>query len=226
MPLMTSQGSSPRKRGCFFYGCIALIVAVLIASVAAVLLFRYAQGILGGAITSYTSSQPAALEAVDTSPAKVKAVQDRIAAFRDAIQNQKDSQELPLTADEINTLIAADPNRQDLANRVRLHIDGDQVKAHISWPLNDVRFFKPKGRYLNGIATLAVSVEKGRLHARIQDVTTTGGKPLPAIILEKMKTIDFAADFQQDPQGAAAMSQIESIQIKDGRAIIRSKPNP
>ncbi len=135
---MTNEGSPPRKRGCFFYGCIALIIAVLIASVAAVLLFRYAQRSFSGALNSYTDSKPAPLEAVDTSSAKVKTVQDKIAAFRDAIQNQKASQELTLTADEINALIAADPNRQDLADCLRLHIGGDQAKAHISWPLDDI----------------------------------------------------------------------------------------
>ena len=223
MPAMTNQGSPPRKRGCFFYGCIALIIAVLVASVAAVLLFRYVQRSF---FRGYTASQPAPLETVDASPAKVKAVQDKIAAFRDAIQNQKESRELTLTAEEINTLIAADPNRQDLANRLRFHIDGDQVKAHISWPLDDIGPFKLKGRYLNGTAALAVSMEKGQLHARIHDVTTTGGKPLPSMVLDKMKTIDFGTNFQQEPEGAAAVSQIESIQIKDGRVIIRSKPAP
>ena len=220
---MTNQGSPPQKRGCFFYGCIALIIAVLIASVAAVLLVRYG---FKNAFSGYTDSQPAQLEPVDTSPAKVKAVQDKIAAFRDMIQNQKDAQELTLTADEINTLIAADPNRQDIANRLRLLIEGDQVKAHISWPLDDIGPFKLNGRYLNGIATLAVSLDKGQLHARIHNITTTGRKPLPPMVLDKMKTVDFGANFQQDPQGAAAVSQIESIQIKDGRVIIRSKPNP
>ncbi len=69
-------------------------------------------------------------------------------------------------------------------------------------------------------------MDKGQLHARIHDVTTTGGKPLPPRILEKMKTIDFGANFQQEPQGTAAVNQIDSIQIKDGRVIIRSKPAP
>src|SRR5213083_990637 len=99
MPWMTNQGNPPRKRGCFFYGCIALIVAVLIASVGVVILFRYAQRSLHNAVNAYTDTQPVPLESVDTSPDKVKAVQDKIAGFRDAIQNQKPA-ELILTADE------------------------------------------------------------------------------------------------------------------------------
>jgi hypothetical protein len=218
---MTNQGNPPRKRGCFFYGCIALIIAVLIASVGAVLLFRYAQHSLRTAVNAYTDAQPSPLENVDTSPDKVKAVQDKIAAFREAIQNQKGA-ELVLTADEINTLIASDPNRQDLANHLRLLIEGDQVKARISWPLEDIGPFKLEGRYLNGVAILNVSMEKGKLHARIEDVTAKG-KPLPPVVLDKMKTIDFGSNFQQDPQGAAAVSQIDNVQVKDGRVIIRGK---
>jgi hypothetical protein len=218
---MTNQGNPPRKRGCFFYGCIALIIAVLIATVGVVILFRYAQRSLHGALNAYTDPHPIPLESVDTSPDKVKAVQDKLAAFREANQNQKPA-ELVLTADEINTLIASDPNRQDLANRLRLLIEGDQVKARISWPLDDIGPLKLKGRYLNGTALLNVSMEKGKLHATFQDVTAKE-KPLPPVVLEKMKTIDFGANFQQDPQGSAAVSQIDSIQVKDGRVTIRGK---
>ena len=42
-------------------------------------------------------------------------------------------------------------------------------------------------------------------------------------VIDNAKTVDFGANFQQDP---AAVSQIESIQIKDGRVILRSKPKP
>lgn len=218
---MTNQGNPPRKRGCFFYGCIALIIAVLIASVGVVILFRYAQRSLSSTVNAYTDAQPMPLEAVDTSPDKVKAVQDKIAAFKEANQNQKPA-ELVLTADEINTLIASDPNRQELADHFRLLIEGDQVKARISWPLDNIGPLKLKGRYLNGTALLNASMEKGKLHATFQDVTAKG-KPLPPVVLEKMKTIDFGANFQQDPQGAAAVSTIDSIQIKDGHVTIRGK---
>src|SRR5881296_2085914 len=119
---MTNESVPPRKRGCLFYGCIALIIAVLIASVGAVLLFRYAQRAIHSAVNEYTDAQPVPLEKADTSPAKVKAVQDKIAAFKQASETQQTSQELVLTADEINTLIASDPNQQQLANRLHIMI--------------------------------------------------------------------------------------------------------
>ncbi|MCI0744837.1 MAG: hypothetical protein L0Y58_05460 [Verrucomicrobia subdivision 3 bacterium] len=204
---------------------MTLIIATLIAALALVVALRYAQRTIKQAINDYTDPAPAQLEKGDTSPARLKAVQEKIAAFNEAIQTQKTSQELVLTADEINTLFAAEPSLQTWADRLFLFIEGDQLKARISWPLEDIGPFKLKGRYLNGVANLKLSIEKGRLHAHMESVTAKD-KPVPPQILEFLRTIDIGEIIQQNLQSTVALNEVQSIEIKDGNAIIRSKPPP
>ena len=163
------------------------------------------------------------LEKADVSPAKLEALQNRIKDFRDATANRTAPQELVLTADDINTLLANQPDLSDLADKVFVIIEDDQMKAKISWPLPDMGPLKLKGRYLNGIGTFKVSLTKGDLDVRLQDVEVKG-KPIPPQILQELRKQDFGEEIQRDQQGAAAIRQIDSVEIKDGKVIIRSNP--
>jgi hypothetical protein len=220
---MTNESRPPRKRGCFFYGCLTLIILTLIAAVGGVLLFRYVQTQVRGAVAEYTESQPMQLEKADVSPAKLEALRNRINAFREATANRTAPQELVLTADDINTLLANQPDLRDLADKLFVIIEDDQMKAKISWPLPDIGPLKLKGRYLNGIGTFKVSLSKGDLDVRLQDVEVKG-KPIPVQILQELRKQDFGEEIQRDQQAAAAINQIDSVEVKDGTVIIRSKP--
>src|SRR5215204_4757012 len=85
--------ASPRKRGCFFYGCITLIIAMVVLAAAGVVAFRYFQK----KVQEYADTKPMAIEKGDASPAKLNAVQKRIDAFKDAVANENTPQELALT---------------------------------------------------------------------------------------------------------------------------------
>jgi hypothetical protein len=220
---MTNESRPPRQRGCFFYGCLTLIILTLIAAVGGVLLFRYVQTQVRGAVAEYTESQPMQLEKADVSPAKLEALRNRINAFREATANRTAPQELVLTADDINTLLANQPDLRDLADKLFVIIEDDQMKAKISWPLPDIGPLKLKGRYLNGIGTFKVSLSKGDLDVRLQDVEVKG-KPIPVQILQELRKQDFGEEIQRDQQAAAAINQIDSVEVKDGTVIIRSKP--
>lgn len=219
---MTNEPPPPRKkRGCFFYGCIALIITVLVLAVGAVILFRFVKGKVDQAVAEYTDPTPMQIEKGDASPAKLKAVQDRIDAFRNGLSSGQ-PQELSLTADELNTLLAGQPDLQDLANKVYVIIEGDQMKANLSWPLPDMGPLKMKGRYLNGTATIKPSVSNGRADLRIDDFQSNG-KALPPQFLQEIRKHNIADDLQRDQQTAAALRQIDNLEVKDGKVIIRSK---
>jgi hypothetical protein len=218
---MTNEPAQPKKRGCFFYGCLALIVTVLVLAVGSVLLFRYGKGKIEQTVNEYTDPAPAQIEKGDASPAKLNAVQTRIDAFRSGLASGQ-PQELTLTADELNTLLAGQPDLSDLANKVYVVIDGDQMKANISWPLPDIGPLKLKGRYLNGTATLKASVTGGNVDLHIQDFESKG-KPLPAQLLQELRKHDIGDDLMRDQQAASAIRQIDNLEVKDGKVIIRSK---
>src|SRR5882672_2744055 len=104
---MADTSPTPKKRGCFFYGCLTLIILGLIVGIMGFVVFRYATSKL---INEYTDTAPASIETVEISSSQLAELQQRIADFADAIKNQKIARELELTAEEINGLIASDPN--------------------------------------------------------------------------------------------------------------------
>jgi hypothetical protein len=215
-PGMANEANPPRKRGCFFYGCLTLIVAMLILAVASIVAFRYFQR----KVTEYADTKPMPIEKGDASPAKLNALQKRIDAFREGLSSGS-SQELALSADEINTLLASQPDLQVYSARMSAFIEGDQLKAKLSWPLDEIGL---KGRYFNGTGTLKVSASKGDIDLHIDNLKTQSDKPLPEPFIEKLRRHDFADDLQRDAQTAAALRQIDSVEVKDGRVIVRSKP--
>lgn len=190
---------------------------MLVLALGAIVGVRYFQR----KVQEYADTKPMAIEKGDTSPAKFSAVQKRVDAFREAVNTQSTPQELALTADEINTLLAGQPDLQNVANMVFVIIEGDQLKAKLSFPLDPIRL---KGRYFNGTGTFAVDVKKNDVDLRIKDAQTADGKPVPPQFLEPLRRIDFADYLLQDAQTAAALRYADSVEIKDGRVIIRSKP--
>jgi hypothetical protein len=42
--------------------------------------------------------------------------------------------------------------------------------------------------------------------------------------MDALRQHDFADDLRSDAQTAAALRQVESVEVKDGRVVIRSKP--
>jgi hypothetical protein len=217
MPVMTNEGAPPRRRGCFFYGCITLIILMLIAALGTIVGVRFLQR----KVQEYADTKPMPIERGDASSQKLSAVQKRIDTFKEAVATQRTPQELALSADEINTLLAGQPDLQPIADRVFVFIENNQLKAKLSWPLDQ---FGIKGRYFNGTGTFKVAINKGNLDLRIDDVQTQSGKPLPAPFLEELRKHDFADDLQRDAQTAAALQQVDSVEIRDQQLVIRSKP--
>src|SRR5258706_1738138 len=100
----------PKQKGCWFYGCVTLAILALIAVVGLYFSARYVIKSASGLAERYTSTTPALMETVSISQADLKSLQDRIASFAQAMDNQKGVREIVLTAFDINALIQNDPS--------------------------------------------------------------------------------------------------------------------
>jgi hypothetical protein len=216
---MSNESNPPKQRGCLFYGCLSLTVLGLMAIVLGVVAYFWVKSTTARWIRDYTDTAPAPIEKVDYSPAQMDALNARVAGFKGALENGKGSAELVLTADDLNALIA---QQKDLANRLFMRIDEDNIKGDVSFPLPDLGPFKLKGRYLNGTAAFKVMLENGSLDIRLQEVLAKG-KPLPGIFFNELKKQNLAKDAQQDPKTAANIQKFESIRITNSTVILRNK---
>jgi hypothetical protein len=167
---MSDPTQTPKRRGCFFYGCVSMVVLLFIGVVLAVVLVLNAPKFLTRIALPYTDPAPVQLERVEVSSAELKALQQRVAGFQEALQGQKTAQELVLTAHEINALISHDPSLKELRDKLLVNIEGDAIRGKVSWPLPDWGPLRLKGRYLNGDVAFRVSLQDGHLGVFVDDI--------------------------------------------------------
>ena len=152
-------------------------------------------------------------------PEQAKELHARVDAFREALDSGKPTEPLVLDSDDINVLIADNP---DLRDKVHVDLEGDKVKGQVSFPLEGIGLPAFKGRYLNGKATLKVSLEDGFLRVTL-DALEVKGKPVPATFIDQLRTKNLAEDVSRNPENAEAIRKLESIQVEDGKVIIKAR---
>ena len=208
-----------KKRGCLFYGCITLAVALVVVAILSYIGFQYARKSVGNLVENYTDAQPVSLDVVELPREEADALQKRVATFQEALERQDRQEELVLSEHELNALISQDPN---LKGKMQVRIEGDRVRGHISWPLEDIGPLKLDGRYLNGLASLGVGLTNGQLSVTVDEVEVNG-KPLPAPLMNELKKKNVAQEALKDPAAAENIRKFSSIEVRDGRVILKNK---
>ncbi len=214
---MANEGTK-RPRGCLFYGGITLLVLLLVILITGLVGLQFARRVFN----QFTDTKPAVLPTVQMSPADVGNVQRRVETFRKAVREHRSVPPLALTADDVNALIASDPELQALKGKLYVTIEGDSLKGQVAVPLEQLGMPMFTGRYLNGTGTFAVSLQNGVLRVALQEFVGKG-KPLPGLYMGKIRKRNLAADANSDPRAADALSYVQDVQVKDGQLIIVPK---
>ncbi len=212
-PVTNEQAS--KGRGCFFYGCLTAVVLFIVVAVGGYLAARATIR----QISKFTQATPTALPKVDLPADELRTLRDRVGGFKQAVADQKPTDALVLTEREINALIGSDPDFAQLKDRVYVSLPGDEVKGQVSLPINRWPF---KGRYLNGEATFKVALANGVLFVTVQSLRV-GNDTVPDQFMQGFQQQNLAQDVNNDPQKAAALSKLESIEVKDGKLTLKAK---
>jgi hypothetical protein len=216
-----SYQAAPRQHGCFFYGCIiASILAVLmviLVSVVVYLGYRFVEQ----SILQYTGTAPRELPKVEMPDEQRQALKDRVEAFRKAVDTETSTEPLVLTSDDLNALIDENP---DLKGKIYVKVEGDEVKGQVSIPcdaLGEIPLLSIlKGRYLNGEADLKASLEDGVLIVTLDSIEVNGQRP-PDQVMAELRKQNLAKDAYKDEKTSRMIRKIESLQIKDGKIILK-----
>jgi len=212
----------PRQHGCFFYGCIiASVLAVLMLILVGIAIF-VGYRMVAQAIDQYTSTTPRELPKVEMPEEQVKAVKARFDAFREAVNAGTPIEPLVLTSDDLNALIS---QNEDLRGKVYIKVEGDEVKGTVSIPLDVFKIGMVRGRYLNGEAELKASLKDGVLIVTLDSIEVNGQKPSEQI-LQGLRQENLAKDAYKDPKNAEMIRKLESLEIKDGKIILKVRAKP
>jgi hypothetical protein len=216
------QPEFPRQRGCFFYGCIiASIMAMLFLILMAVGAF-FGYRFVSKLVDEYTSTTPRQLPKVEMPAEERQAIKDRVEAFRKAVEAGTPTEPLVLTSDDLNGLIDDNP---DLKGKFYVKIVGDEVKGEVSLPLEQIGLSMVKGRYLNGEADFKASLSDGVLIVTLDSIEVNGQKP-PEKFMESIRKENLAKDAYKDEKNASLMRKLESLEIKDGKIILKVRAKP
>ncbi len=205
--------TQPKKHGCLFYGCLTVLILGLVGGIATYFGVRH---VIKKLVVEYTDTSPLELPAVALSQEQQDALKTRIDTFKAALDGKGVVQPLHLSADEINALIAEDP---ELKGHAHVAIESNRVKATLSLPMDKLPLPGAGGRYLNGTALLNVALVNGQLFVTAQSVEVKG-KPLPEDFMAGLRSRNLAENAIKDPETAAMLAKIESLDIKDGEVII------
>lgn len=208
-----------KKHGCLFYGCLTVLIFALVGGLAVFFGARY---VIKSLVTEYTEAGPLTLPPVDLTQTQQDVLKEKIDGFKAALDGKAPVQPLVLSADEINALIAREP---ELKGRAQVAMEDNGIKATVSIPLDKLPLPGVKGRYLNGTAMLEAFINNGRLFVTAKSVAVKG-RPLPEQFMAGLRGKNLAADATRDADTAAAIAKIESLEIKDGQAIITPKALP
>lgn len=209
-----------QRRGCLYYGCLAgsaLLMVVLVAALLGLLYFKKA-------LNEFTDTRPAPLPPARVSPAQLDQLQRRIEAFEQTVRAHRPAAPLALSADDLNALIATDPNLEALKGKLYLTIETNQLKGQLCVPLSGAGLELFPGRYLNGSATFGLALSNGALRLNARSVRVRG-KALPGLFLKRIRKQNLAQRLNADPRVANALDRLQDLQVKDGQLLFVPKPD-
>jgi len=228
MSVSTPPVQKKRGLGCLGCGCLvlALLVILFLAMVAGVGYLSY-KGAVG-----LTSTTPASVPTFNGSDDLYRTAQQKLADLDHNVKNHQ-AGTVQLSADEINTLIARNPD----AGKVNLHafvtLTNNEARLQASLPTDALSHDILKGRYFNLDASFGVDFDPQVKSVNlILHALQFGNKVLidPNSNNESFMR-SFTPAFNQsfnnairnNPGGAAFLDEVKSIEIKDGELVIETQ---
>jgi hypothetical protein len=209
-----------QRRGWFFYGCLAtsaLLVASLTLAFLGLWYFKQA-------LDEFTGTRPIPAPVAQVSAAQGEDIRQRLDAFEQAIRDHRPVAPLVLSADDLNAMIATNPRLEALRGKLFVIIQGSHLRGLVSVPLSEAGLTMFEGRYLNGLAGFALSLDNGALGVWIDNFQVRG-KSLPKLLMNRIRKQNLAHRLKPDPHAASALDRLQALQVRDGKLVIVPRPD-
>jgi hypothetical protein len=216
------EAPPPRKGlGCFARGCLILIVFVVVLALACFAGLYWgsqrhsaiARGIYWLAKTHSIAEASAPVPEFAASNEQIQAAQQRWQDFEYKSRAGQPA-EIELTADDINSLIAAnwDPRWKSFVS-----IEGNQLRLRMSLPFGEL--LGRSGYYFNGEITVQLDGVESLEHLQLNRIVVNG-EPVPHDLLNwkyhSRRLREYLADYRSN-------YDVGTVEIRDGKLILRSR---
>ena len=192
-------------------------------------------GLIGGIgyfgykqLLAYSSDGPAAIPPYNGIDDIYTGAQKKIDAFNQAV-GTGNSASLTLSADEINAMIAHDPDLAKAQARVLISLDGNEARLQGTVPTSSIPFLSQEmpGRFLNLDTTFAITFNDDTksvgldLHKAQLGDTPLAPNSLPTLGAELTPSLN--TFLQKYPAAKNALQAAKTVAIKDGQFVIETK---
>ena len=223
---MNTWVEAPPQRqglGCFGRGCLILLVFLIVLAIAGFAgmywgLHRHSALFYGSywmAKTGSFAEAPTPVPEFNVSDQQIQLVQERWQQFEQKTRAGQ-SAEIELSADDINTLIAAS---EDVRGKVFVSIDRNQLRLQMSVPIG--KFFGKPGYYFNGDVIIELGGTQSLDGPRFRRVMING-QQVPTDFLNWKYRFRQLREYLAE-QGNAY--EIGTIEIRDSKVVVRSHAN-
>ena len=224
--MITDPSTKPpkAKKGCFFYGCLTLLILGVFLCVTVFFAARYGMRKVANLIEQYTETTAGQIPVSQMPADQVADLLKRYQEFKSAIEAGRPTPPLRLTGDDINALIASVPDWNDLKGRAFVAIEGEDLSAKVSFPIDQFAQLpwlgQAKGRYLNGAATVGITTVNGRISVSFKSLEVKGNSlPEPALVQLRSQNL-LEKSYQQTN---SSISKLGSAEVKDGVLTLQGK---
>ncbi|MDZ7640204.1 MAG: hypothetical protein U5J83_18450 [Bryobacterales bacterium] len=205
-------------------GCLVVIVLLLIGGSLAYYAIRSAVSTVAA---EYASDEPLALPELKISAAETSALENRVRAFSEALDEGRPAEPLVLTQQELNALIQSGLSRSKASRNgleAYVRIVGSRLEADVSIPLSQFGG-DLEGRYMNGKARVSAGVVGDRLVAHLEDLKV-GDHYLPDRFRERISRENILKGAYDDPEARRFLTRLESVEIGDGKLTLKPRVRP
>ncbi len=181
----TAPEPSSRWLNYILIGGFAIAAVAMVIIIAASLIVP---PIIQRTVDRYTSNAPMKIVQQPLPQDEREALDDRVEAFADAIEEGQHPEPLLLSGQDLNALLQKLWTDEELPGEMALRIEDGRLRSDISIPLEPdltIGPFTPKvgGRYLNGTVTFRIALENNVITADIERFVMND-KTLPGWIVD------------------------------------------
>jgi hypothetical protein len=209
-----------------FYGCAIMSLAALtfggIIAFSAYSLFSQDK-----AIAVFASDTPIKLPPIELSPEARAALEKKLTDFASTAKTGQPA-ELTLSISELNALILIAPDTgygtyTDLVRLESFDPKKSTVSGQVSLPMNNVKFWENKKRYLNGQITFHLYIHAEGIDAKVVDVKVPG-KEVAEGFITGMEIWPWVAPYRKVEPVGATLKAIQKVTVTADAVTFSNKP--
>ena len=239
-PLPPSLPVAPARRrglGCFAKGCLTTITVLMLLGVGLGVLYW----LVMKSGQAYFTERQIPTRILEVGDDQYRALLTRLTPFGQALSEGR-AATVELSAEDLNTLVAREPDFAPLRGRVFLNIVDGQLVADLSFPVIDDGGPTPPSRFINARATLDASFAAGQFTFALRHVQPLRGEAneglLPWLLrnpaslqtYSQILTRDFNALLRdgdhRDGRLAAVLAALRTMVLRGDKVVVTSLERP